>query len=150
MSNIYFTRDEILKGRDKLSPLTPEMEGNLEKLIKAVSRIRHAYGRSLSVSSGYRPESINSQTVGAAKASAHMMCQAVDIVDKDGSFAKWCLNNLTVLEESGIFLEDPSYTYIINDKGERVGGWTHLDIRGPKSGKRVFIPYEGPIKLKVV
>lgn len=137
-------------GRDKLAPLTPEMEENLEKLIIAISKIRAAYGRSLSVSSGYRPSSINSQTIGAAKASAHMMCQAVDIVDKDGSFAKWCLNNLTILEEAGMFMEDPRYTYIINDKSERISGWTHLDIRGPKSGKRVFIPYAGPIKLKVV
>lgn len=146
---LYFTRDEILMGRDKLSPLTPEMEENLEKLIIAVSKVRAAYGRSLSVSSGYRPSSVNA-SVGGAKLSAHQSCQAVDIVDKDGEFAKWCLNNLTILEECNLFLESPDYTYTIDKLGNRVSGWVHLDIRGPKSGKRVFIPYVGGPKLKVV
>lgn len=146
---LYFTRDEILMGRDKIAPLTPEMEENLDKLILAMSKVREAYGKPMKGSSGYRPASINA-SVGGAKLSAHMSCQAVDIVDKDGKLAKWCLENLDILEANGLYLEDPRYTYIINDKGDRVSGWVHLDIRGPKSGKRVFIPYAGPIKLKVV
>lgn len=149
MTKLYFTREEILMGRDQDSPLTPEMENNLGRLIIAVSKVREAYGNSLICSSGYRPASVNISIEGA-KNSAHMMCQAVDIADKDGNFGKFCMNNLTLLEKCGIFMEDLRYTYIINDKGERVDGWVHLDIRGPKSGKRVFIPYPGPIKLKVV
>jgi hypothetical protein len=131
----YFSRSELLHGREVANPLTPEMEENLEKLIRALNPIREAWGKPTQVSSCYRPASINS-SVGGAKASAHMMCQAIDIVDKDGKFAEWCLLNLTLLEEHGIFMEDPRYTK----------GWVHLDIRGPKSGKRVFIPYAGPIK----
>ena len=145
----YFTRDEILMGREVLSPITQEMSDNLDRLIDALNPIRHAWGKPLRLSSGYRPSSINS-SVGGAKASAHMMCQAVDIKDKDGKFAEWAMNNLDILEANGVYLEDVRYTYIINDKGERVDGWVHLDIRGPKSGNRVFIPYAGPIKLKVV
>lgn len=147
---LYFTRDEILMGRDKISPLTPEMEENLEKLIMAVSRVRAAYGKSLTVSSGYRPASINS-SVGGAKLSAHQSCQAVDIVDKDGKLAEWVMNNLDFVKNCGILgVEDPRYTIILNKDGSRNSGWLHMDIRGAKSGKLVFIPYAGPIKLKVV
>lgn len=127
---LYFTRDELLHGRDKLAPLTPEMEGNLEKLIIAISKVREAYGLPMRVSSGYRPTAIN-QSVGGAKASAHQSCQAVDIVDKDGKLAEWVMNNLTLLKECGIMsVEDPRYTK----------GWVHLSIRPVKSGKMVFIP----------
>jgi hypothetical protein len=145
----YFSRKELLHGREVANPLTPEMEENLEKLLRALNPIREAWGKPMQVPSCYRPASINS-SVGGAKASAHMMCQAIDIKDKDGKFAEWCMNNLDILEANGVYLEDVRYTYVINDKGERVDGWVHLDIRGPKSGNRVFIPYAGPIKLKVV
>lgn len=144
----YFSRQELLHGRDRQFPLTPEMEENLEKLIKAINPIREAWGKQMVVSSCYRPSAINS-SVGGAKASAHMMCQAIDIVDKDGSLAAWSIQNLTLLEKHGIFLEDPGYTYIVDGQGQRINGWCHYDIRGPKSGKRVFIPYAGPIKLQV-
>ena len=125
----YFSRRELLKGREVKNPLSQEQEDNLIKLIKAINPIRKAYGKPMYVSSGYRPLSINA-SAGGAKKSAHLNCQAVDIKDQDGLFANWCLNNLTLLEECGIYLEDPRYTI----------GWVHLDIRGPKSGKRVFIP----------
>jgi len=145
----YFTRSEILMGRDVQYPISPTQSRNLDLLIEALNPIREAWGRAMILSSGYRPSQIN-QSAGGAKMSAHMSCQAVDIVDKDGSFAEWCLNNLDILEECGVYLEDPRYTYIVDEEGNRVGGWVHLDIRGPKSGNRVFIPYSGPIKLKVV
>ena len=145
----YFSRQELLKGRDVLYPLSEEQEDNLVKLLTAINPIREAWGRPMSVSSCYRPAAINAKVAGAAKASAHMMCQAVDIVDKDGSLADWSLQNLTLLEKHGIFLEDPRYTYIIDGEGNRIDGWCHYDIRGPKSGKRVFIPYAGSIKLQV-
>lgn len=136
-------------GRDKAFPITPEMSDNLDKLIAALNPIRAAWNKPLVISSGYRPSSINS-SVGGAKASAHMMCQAVDIVDKDGKLAEWLLQNLTLLEKHGIFMEDPRYTITLSRDNTRFSGWVHLDIRGPKSGKRVFIPYSGPINLKVV
>lgn len=132
MSDLYrfFSRSELLKGREVANPLTPEMEDNLVKLIQAVNPIREAWGKPMSVSSCYRPEAINS-SVGGAKASAHMMCQAIDIVDKDGKLAEFILNNLDFVKECGILgIEDPKYTQ----------GWVHLSIRPAKSGKLVFIP----------
>lgn len=126
----YFKRTELLHGREVANPLTPEMEDNLEKLIKAINPIREAWGRPMQISSCYRPSSINS-SVGGAKSSAHMMCQAVDIVDKDGKLAEWILNNLDFVKESGILgIEDPRYTK----------GWLHLSTRPAKSGRLVFIP----------
>jgi len=145
----YFSRSELLKGREVQYPLSEEQESNLVKLLTAINPIREAWGGPLSVSSCYRPAAINDKVVGAAKASAHTMCQAIDIVDKDGKLAEWSLHNLTLLGECGIFMEDPRYTIVLNKDGTRYSGWVHYDIRGPKSGKRVFIPYAGPIKLQV-
>lgn len=125
--NKYFKRKELLHGRDKQFPLTPEMEVNLENLVKAITPIRIAWGKPMVISSGYRPASINA-SVGGAKLSAHQTCQAVDIVDKDGKLAEFCLNNLTLLEECGIFMEDPRFT----------NGWVHLQTRPTRN--RVFIP----------
>ena len=143
---LYFTRNEILKGRDKQAPLTPEMEQNLTRLIEAASVVREAFGKVLHVSSGYRPASIN-QSVGGAAKSAHQSCEAVDLVDTDGFFANWCLNNLDILEKAGLYLEDPRYTGIFNSKGERTGGWTHLQTR--PTSRRIFIPYAGVMKVQI-
>ena len=127
----FFNRQELLKGRDVLYPLSEEQEANLVKLLTAINPIREAWGRSMTVSSCYRPAAINAKVVGAAKASAHMMCQAIDIVDKDGSLADWILNNLDFVKSCGIIgIEDPRYTK----------GWVHLSTRPAKSGKLVFIP----------
>jgi hypothetical protein len=146
----YFSREELLMGREVADPITQEMSDNLDKLIEAMDKIRDEYGKPLKVSSGYRPASINSG-VGGAKKSAHMMCQAVDIIDKDGEFAEWVMNNLDFVKECGILgIEDTRYTITLDSNGNRAGGWTHLDVRGVKSGTLVFIPYAGPIKLKVV
>lgn len=144
----YFTRQEILMGRDAQYQINQEQSANLDQLINALNPIREAYGSPMAVSSGYRPGHFNT-AAGGAKQSAHTSCQAVDIVDKDGKFAEWVMNNLDKLEQQGLYLESPDYTYIINSSGERITGWIHLQTRPVKSGKRVFIPYSGPIKLKV-
>jgi hypothetical protein len=124
---LYFTRKEILMGRDVANPLTPEMESNLTKLIEALSIVRHAYGKPLQVSSGYRPSDIN-KAAGGANRSAHMTCQACDLVDSNREFANWCINNLNILKQAGLYLEDPRWT----------PRWVHLQIRRPGSGNRVF------------
>lgn len=120
-------RKEILMGRDRDYPLTPEQERNLEKLLIAVNQVRAAYGKPMRVSSGYRPGHYN-KAAGGAKNSSHVTCQAVDFADPDRSLAAWCLDNLEVLIEAGLYLEEPAYTPT----------WVHLQIRPTK--KRVFIP----------
>ncbi len=124
------TVEEFLKGRDKLEPLTPELEKNLSSLLLAVCQLLKRsklpfYG----ISSGYRPASIN-KSVGGAKASSHMSCQALDLRDPNGAIDAWCLANEKVLVELGLYLEHPDHT----------PGWCHLQTRPTKSGKHVFIP----------
>ena len=126
------TREEILMGRDKQYPLTPELEANLTKLIGAVNKFRAAYGKPLTVSSGYRPGAFNS-AAGGAKASNHMICLAVDFKDADGAidaFAVEC-DKKGLLKAWGLWLEHPDST----------PGWCHLDIklRGDRSSN-IFKP----------
>jgi len=122
------TREEILMGRDKLAPLDSEQEANLIKLLDAIQIIRTAYNKPLFVSSGYRPAAINA-SVGGAKRSAHMSCEAVDFKDSDGSLAKWCLSNLDLIKKAGLYLENPSFTITKDKDGNRIGGWVHLQTR---------------------
>lgn len=131
MSYKYFTREEYTKDRDKTHPLTQEQEENMDKLLKILDVLRERYGKPLKISSGYRPAAINA-SVGGAKKSNHIMCLAVDFVDDpvNRPFTKWCAANLAILEELGLYMEDPRHTK----------GWVHLQCVAPKSGKRVFIP----------
>lgn len=124
------SRNEVLMGREKAYPLTQEQEDNLEKLLECLNKFREAYGKPMVVSSGYRPEAINAATKGAAKKSNHIMCLACDFKDLDGSLDQWCMDNLSVLIDLGLYLESPQHT----------PGWCHLQCVPPKSGARIFIP----------
>jgi uncharacterized protein YcbK (DUF882 family) len=124
------TADNILMGRDKAAPLTSELKENLEMLLEALNKFRAIYGKSMIVSSGYRPSAINAATKGAAKHSNHMICLAADIKDIDGCLDTYCVNNIKILEQCGLWLENPDNT----------PGWCHLQCVPPKSGNRIFIP----------
>lgn len=123
------SRVEVLMGREKQNPLTPEMEGNLQKLLVAINLIRDLYGKPMTVSSGYRPAAANAAAGGASK-SCHLTCEAVDFADRDRKLTKWCLANLDILEQAGLYMESPVATPT----------WVHLQTRPPKSGKRIFLP----------
>lgn len=130
MSYKYFKVSEYTKDREKQFPLSEEQKDNMHKLLLVLDKLRDIYGKPLVISSGYRPAAINS-SVGGAKKSNHIMCLAVDFVDdQKQTFGKWCLNNIKVLEELGLYMEDLRHTK----------GWVHLQIKAPRSGKRVFIP----------
>jgi uncharacterized protein YcbK (DUF882 family) len=121
------THSEILMGRDKESPLSPEQKANLDRLVVAVNIIRKAYNKPMKVSSGYRPGIYNLKA-GGAKRSAHLTCEAVDFRDQDGSLAAWCENNLQILVNAGLYMENSAFT----------PGWVHLQTRPTKN--RIFIP----------
>lgn len=123
------SESEYLMGRDAAAPLTPQMRANMEKLLIALNLLRDLYGKPLKVSSGYRPAAINAATPGAAKGSAHLSCEACDFEDPDRKLIQWCLRNLDILEKAGLYLESPINTPT----------WVHLQVRAPKSGKRVFL-----------
>lgn len=121
------THSEILMGRDKDAPLSPEQKANLDRLVVAVNIIRQAYGKPLRISSGYRPAVYNLKA-GGAKRSAHLTCEAVDFVDVDGALATWCVKNIQLLEKAGLYMENHMYT----------PGWVHLQTRATIN--RIFVP----------
>lgn len=122
------TEAEYLMGRDAAAPLTPDMYKNMQKLLIALNLLRDLYGKPMVVSSGYRPAAQNAAANGA-KQSAHLTCQACDFVDKDRKLVQWCLRNLDILEQAGLYMESPVNTPT----------WVHLQTRAPRSGKRVFL-----------
>jgi hypothetical protein len=118
---------EILKGREVEYPLTPEARHNLDKLLESLNRFRAEYGKPMIVTSGYRPGHYNKKAGGASR-STHLTCQAADFADQDGALDQFCLENLDLLEDCGLWLEHPDAT----------PGWCHLDTR-PRNN-RVFKP----------
>ena len=63
-----------------------------------------------------------------AALSAHKEAKAVDIFDPEESLDTWITD--AILSRHGLFREHPSKTI----------GWTHMQTKSPKSGKRTFQP----------
>jgi len=123
------TREEVLMGRDKQYPLTPELERNLQELLRRLNLFRQMYARPMVVSSGYRPAALNKR-VGGAKNSAHMTCEACDFRDDKGELRRYILQNPSVLEACDLYCEDFNFTPT----------WVHLQTRRTRSGNRIFKP----------
>ena len=70
--------NEFLKGRVKLKDLPEQVQLNVVELLSKVNIIRHAYGKPLLVTSGYRSPEFNRQVGGAPK-SNHVKAAAIDI-----------------------------------------------------------------------
>lgn len=126
------SKDELLKGRDQqyASDYSQEISDNLDKLLIPLNNIRTAYGKPMTVNSGWRPPSINGSTPGAATHSKHMLGLAADIADSDGSLWIWVLDNLQLMKDNDIFMEDKRWC----------PGWVHFGLGQPASGKRIFVP----------
>lgn len=101
--------------------------------------IRAAYGKPMSVTSGYRSmaehlriykeKGITDKTKIPMK-SRHLFGEACDISDPKGILQTWCKVNIKKLEEAKLWCEDFNST----------PGWCHFQTVAPKSGKRFFIP----------
>lgn len=96
----------------------------LERVNKA---LKHLNFTDVKVSSGFRPSKVNG-SVGGSKMSAHMTCQAIDLVDVDGTLAVLFLKNKKFFKDWGLYIEDPRWTK----------GWLHCQTRPTKSNP--FIP----------
>lgn len=128
---IYLTASSKYPERYNHSELTPELLENADELIEAVNSFLLEIGvDDLSVSSGFRPKAVNAATKGASTTSQHMICRAVDLVDKDGSLSKKCAAHPDLLRKYGLFLENPVQTK----------GWCHLDKSRTRADRpsRVF------------
>ncbi len=140
-NKIYITMDEYLGC--PLDSLSPELQGNANTLIPKVNELLSQFGEYRKVNSGLRSlehhleiyriknEARKSKGLPELKVpmnSAHLSAQAVDLEDADRELTKWCLLNLKILEECGLWMEDPNSATT----------WVHLQIRPTKN--RVFIP----------
>lgn len=129
---------ELLKGKD-FNSLPAEHQANLMTLLEKISRVRIAYGKPMTVTSGYRSmqehldiykrKGITDKNRIPMK-SKHLVGAAVDISDPKRELQVWCKNNVKLLEEIGLWMEDFAYT----------SNWVHFQVIPPKSGNRFFIP----------
>lgn len=124
---------------------TAEIDGNLQELLTKLNRLRKEYGLPMFVTSGLRDmkkhlaiyeeknKKLKEQGLPEIKVpmgSLHLRGLAVDFADKDGKLWDWIQARQDLIEELDLYFEDKAAT----------PGWTHIQIRAPKSGKRIFKP----------
>lgn len=107
-----------------------ETAANLAKLLTIMNVIRTAYGKPMTVTSGLRSDADQKRINPKAPKSNHIKGLAVDISDPHGEVWAWCMTNMKLMEEQGIYFEDKNATPT----------WVHFQIVPPKSGKRIFKP----------
>lgn len=121
------TLKEYLMGREKDFPLDMLQAQNAAELLARINWLFGTLKLKPKVSSGYRPSAINKK-IGGAKMSTHTVCAGIDLHDPDGMLAARMLDHLDLLEECGLWLENPQFTK----------NWIHLDMKQRKN--RVFNP----------
>ena len=128
------SKNEYYKGREKSKEFKPEYDANATELLRKINIFIKDYPRPVSVSSGYRPASYNANVPGAANKSNHTTCRAIDILDMDLTVWKYCMEQLDLAKELGLYFEDKRWT----------SSWVHIQDVPPKSGKRMYVPNSNP------
>lgn len=108
--------------------LTDEIRANLEDLLVRLNKVRVVWGHPMIITSGLRSVADQQRINPKAPKSRHLEGNAADVLDQDGAFNQWCIDNQKLLAEVGLWCET------------RVGPWQHLQRVPPKSGRRFFIP----------
>lgn len=126
----YVSVEEYLMGRAKQEELSDELKANMNMLIPRANDLLEKFGGYRKVNSGYRRQADNDATSNAAKKSKHLICAAVDLEDADGKLKAFCMSNLNILKDLGLWME----------AGASTPSWCHLQCIPPKSGNRVFLP----------
>ena len=129
---------ELLKGA-KLEEQKPEIQANLLISLEKANKLRSAYGKPCTISSGFRTmvdhlriykEKGITDTSKIPMKSLHLSGEAFDISDPKQELQKFIKANIKLVEEIGIWFEDFSVTT----------NWVHCQIKAPKSGNRFFKP----------
>jgi uncharacterized protein YcbK (DUF882 family) len=114
--------DELLSG-NKLEDQPQETQDNLKDLLEKMNKVRVAYGKPMTVSSGLRSIKHHLE-IYAAKGitdkskipmkSKHLYGLAVDIADTDGKLKEWVKANIELMEEIGFWFEsfDATTTWV--------------------------------------
>lgn len=146
MSDKYISVDEYLMDRAKLEDLSSEIVGNINTLIPRINQLLEKFGQKKDVNSGLRLllnhletyKKINEDRkakglseIPVPMGSKHLVGAAIDLEDKDRTLTQFCMDHLDLLQDLGLWMENPSYC----------STWVHLQIFPPKSGNRVFNPY---------
>lgn len=132
-----------LLGQNKLEDQSIEIQGNLKILLEKINKVRSAWNKPMTVTSGLRSKEHHIQIYkNLAKqkgkvfdlskvpmGSAHLKGAACDISDPDGSLYRWVQSNIKLMEQIGLWMEE-------KDDQPRV----HFQIYAPKSGNRFFKP----------
>lgn len=133
--------DAVRRDEAYADQVTDAIRANAEVTVAKANELleRAAMRQVEKVNSGWRPPAVNENTTNAAKNSSHLTGEAIDIRDPDGTLDKWCLANLDVLVELGLWMEHPGWT----------DGWCHVQTRPPgwppnPSGPRCYIPSSKP------
>lgn len=148
------TAEMYFFGRDKQYPkeCTPQVRRNADTLLYRVNKLLVPAEKAgvvlgidtmtgTCVAGPWRPQAINERTANAGLASTHLTGEGIDLQDnRKRTFARFCLKNLVLLQEVGLWMEDPRWTAGRNDDDP----WVHLQNRPPRSGKRIFIPSSAP------
>jgi hypothetical protein len=127
----WITSSGKYPDRAKSEELTDVVKDNATLLLESVNDLLSVLGVDLSkitVSSGFRPSSINSTIPHAAKRSLHMTGLAIDISDVGGELDKLITANSELLETYQLWQEHPDNT----------GTWCHLD-KGSRSARKVRV-----------
>jgi hypothetical protein len=126
------TLADYFMGRDcsHANELSGELRTNAALTVERANALLERAGFVGIVNSGWRPHAINATILHASARSKHLTCQAIDLSDLGDALDTWCLHNLCVLEDLGLWLEHPDAT----------PGWCHVQIVPPRSGRRVFMP----------
>lgn len=88
------------------------------------------------VTSGWRSHSHN-KAIGGSEKSKHLYCQAIDLWDPAKRIGEWCVDNIEVLMEQGLYMESLTKTHAGDDYKK---WWVHLQTVPPRSGNRIFLP----------
>ena len=113
--------------------LTEEVKDNAIKLLNKINQLLQELGiTEVSVSSGFRPSSVNNATPHAAKRSLHMSGHACDIFDPNGSLDNLVISRPDLLKKYSLWVENPSNT----------STWCHLDDSTSRTDRdlRMFNP----------
>lgn len=115
-------------------PTTPEIDQNLAILLERLNKVRSAWAKAMTITSGLRDQAKQGALIAAGKSNAskskHLSGQAADVSDPNGDLKSWILANMTLMEQIGFWFE----------AFESTPTWVHFQIVPPKSGNRIFLP----------
>lgn len=136
----YIDLSKYSMGRDKQFPdeWTEEVQNNAKNLLIKVNALLNdlSWEKDCLVSSGFRPNQINTLTPGSAKKSLHQIGKAVDIIDDSNqTLGKLMISRPELLRKYGLFVED------LNSTQGKNTNWVHTDF-GDRADRpsRVFKP----------